>query len=882
MSSLKHYGMPRRSGRYPWGSGDNPEQRGRSFLGTVNELRKQGQSDLDIAKGMGINSSQFRERVTISKADIRAKEHTEALRYKDKGYSNTEIGRRMGINESSVRSLLDPTLHERSEKTRVAANMLKDAVKQYKYVDVGYGMENHMGISRTKLKAAIEMLRDDGYQIHNLQVPQAGTDKKTSLLALVAPLKEGQTAKESWKETYDNMDKIRMVTKQYTNDGELNDYKLAPVKSMDSKKILVKFKEDGGSLKDGVIDIRRGVEDLNLGNSNYAQVRIGVDGTHYMKGMAIYNDDIPDGYDAVYNTNKPAGTPLKGKSSNTVFKNMEKNDAGEIDADNPFGARLEAQKGFLNIIHEEGKWEEWNRSLSSQMLSKQPKALIKQQLDLSLAIKQEDFEDIKSLTNPAVKKTLLQSFADDVDAAAVHLDAAALPRQGTHIILPFPKMKEGEIYAPNYNNGELVVLIRHPHGGTFEIPQLRVNNKYPDIKKIIGANAKDAVGIHPKVAQQLSGADFDGDTVLVIPTTGKTIKTSSPIKELIDFDPVESYKGYPGIPKMSDATKGLKMGDISNLITDMTLRKADESEIVRAVKHSMVVIDAQKKDLNYKQSFIDHGIGALKKKYQGKTNAGASTLISKARSQQRMPERKEYVKVDPETGKKIYTLTGATYVSKKTGKVIEKTFKSTKMAEEEDAFNLSSGTIAENLYAAYANKLKAMANSARKEAYHTPGIVYSPSANRAYKQEVDSLKAQLNIAQRNAPVERQAQIYANKVFSQKLSENKNMTFKEQQKVKGQAIQGARLRFQAKKQKIDITPRQWDAIQAGAVSNNTLLSILRNSDPDTVRKYATPRTTVKLSPAKLNKARAMQKAGHTQADIASALGVSASLVSKSLD
>ena len=38
---LQHYGMPKRSGRYPWGSGDDPYQHGSGdFLGRVDELRK--------------------------------------------------------------------------------------------------------------------------------------------------------------------------------------------------------------------------------------------------------------------------------------------------------------------------------------------------------------------------------------------------------------------------------------------------------------------------------------------------------------------------------------------------------------------------------------------------------------------------------------------------------------------------------------------------------------------------------------------------------------------------------------------------------------------------------------------------------------------------
>ena len=36
--SLAHYGIPRRSGRYPWGSGEDPYQHSKDFLGRVEEM----------------------------------------------------------------------------------------------------------------------------------------------------------------------------------------------------------------------------------------------------------------------------------------------------------------------------------------------------------------------------------------------------------------------------------------------------------------------------------------------------------------------------------------------------------------------------------------------------------------------------------------------------------------------------------------------------------------------------------------------------------------------------------------------------------------------------------------------------------------------------
>lgn len=870
MSELMHYGVLRRSGRYPWGSGENPYQRYDSFLGYVDELRSQGLSEVEIARGLGMTTSELRSRKSIAKAEKRAADAAEAWRLKEKGYSNVAIGERMGINESSVRNLLKPSLQERNNVTKATADMLKNSVEEKGYIDVGVGVENHLGISRTKLKTAIAQLEDEGYTVHYVPVEQLGTGKKTTIMVLAKP---GTT----YSEIYRNRDQIKLIT-DYTEDGGRSYLGLEPIRNINGKRVLIRYAEDGGTEKDGVIELRRGVDDISLGDSKYAQVRIGVNGTHYLKGMAMYGEDFPDGVDIIFNTNKKKGTP-----PDEVMKSMKD------DPDNPFGATVrqrhyidadgKRQLSALNIVNEEGDWGKWSKTLSSQMLSKQSPSLAKKQLDLAYDLKKEQYDEIMSLTNPAVKKKLLDSFADDCDSSSIHLKAAALPRQSSHVILPFPDMKENEIYAPNYRNGEKVVLIRYPHGGKFEIPELTVNNKQPTANRLI-KNAKDAVGINSKVAERLSGADFDGDTVLVIPNNKGSIKTSSPLKGLKDFDPKEAYPAYEGMPRISSRTKQMKMGDVSNLITDMTIKGATPDELARAVRHSMVVIDSEKHNLNYKQSYIDNGIADLKKKYQGSERAGASTLISRASSPTRVSTRKE--SIDPKTGKKVYAYTNETYVDSK-GRTVRRTVKSTKMAEAEDARSLSSGTRMEEIYASHANKLKGLANQARKASANTQYTPYSPSAKKTYEKEVKSLNAKLNLALQNKPLERQAQLLANKVVSAKRQANPDMTAEEVKKIKAQALNEARNRTGAKKQNIVITKDEWNAIQSGAISTNKLTQILDNADLDTVKKLATPKTNkTGLSNAKLAQAKAMLSRGYTQAEVADALGISTSTLSKALN
>ncbi len=874
---LYHYGIKRRSGRYPWGSGAKKSRNASDFLSTVDVLEKDGFNEKQIAEYFGLQTKQLRAYKSNAHNEVRAAKAAMALRLKDKGYSNSEIGRRMGINESSVRSLLDPAISMRKNASTNTAEMLEKEIASKKYIDVGGGVENQIGVSRNTLDNAVEQLRAKGYTYHYLKVEQLGTGKFTSIKVLAAP-------DVTYKEVKDNQAKVTSPG-FYSEDLGQTVVGIKPPSSISSKRILVNYGDQGGSDKDGVIELRRGVKDLDLGAARYAQVRVAVDGTHYLKGMAMYSDDIPKGYDVIFNTNKNSSTPKMD-----VFKKMKD------DPENPFGATIR-QKTYigkdgkehlsaLNIVNEEGDWNTWKKTLSSQMLSKQSTALAKKQLKLAYDIKKEEFDEICSLKNPVIKKCLLDKFADNCDSSAVHLKAAGLPRQASKVILPFPEMKDTEIYAPSYRNGEKVVLIRYPHGGTFEIPELVVNNKSNKKAKGLIGNAQDAVGINPRVAERLSGADFDGDTVLVIPVGKVKIKTSAPLKGLKNFDPKVAYPGYPGMPKPGEKGSGFdkqgKMGDISNLITDMTIKGAPADDIAAAVRHSMVVIDAEKHNLNWRQSYLDNGIANLKAKYQGASNAGASTLISRAKGDKRVPKRKDGYKVDPETGRKIFTETGETY--EKNGKQVVRLQKSSKMYETEDAYSLSSGTAMENTYADHANKLKALANSARKTSLTTKPIPYSPEAKAKYRQEVDSLNAKLNIALKNRPLERKAQLLANERVKLVRQNNPDMDKDDIKKLKNQALTQARLQTGASKKArlVDITDREWEAIQSGAISTNKLSQIIQNSDLDILKQRSMPRESRGISDAKRARAKMLESNGYTLAEIADSLGVSTSTISKVLN
>ena len=910
---LEHYGILRKSGRYPWGSGNNPNQRSRTFLDILKQHKEEGLTESEIAKlyddkekGFPFTTTDLRATKSRSVNIQKLEQIRQINKLAEKGMGNSEIARKMGLNESTIRSLRAAGRQEKLDILQETAEMLKREVAEKGFIDVGAQVERDLpigdtpgiGISKDKFNTALSMLKEEGYQVHPLKIRQVGTGEYTNYKVLVPP-------GVSKHDVFMNRDNVQII-RQKTDDGgkSWKENGLQPPLSIDPKRIGINYKEQGGADADGVIYVRPGVKDVYLGKGNYAQVRIAVAGTHYLKGMAVYKDDLPPGVDLVFNTNKSdTGDKLDAMKP---FKPIDRE--GNIDPKNPFGAaikingQIKDDKGnvtsVMNLINEEGDWDKWSKNLSRQVLSKQAPSLAQSQLNLTYENRTKEFEEIKSLTNPVIKRKLLESFAEDTDSSAVHLKAASMPKQATKVLLPVKSVKPTEIYAPTFRDGERVALIRFPHAGTFEIPELTVNNRNREARKLITPGARDAVGIHPKVAQHLSGADFDGDTVVVIPNNRKLIEKAPPLERLKNFDPQQYHvpKGPPtkehpdGVPIIKDQHKQKKMGEVTNLIADMTVRGATTEDLANAVRHSMVVIDSEKHNLDYKASERDHGILALKKKYQGRIDekgqlrTGAATLITRATARIDVPRRKarltgEGGPIDPVTGERRWVPTG------EMGPKGPRMFRSKRLAETNDAFTLLSdhgGTEIEKVYAHHSNRLKKLANDSRLEYLATKPPRYSPSAKKVYEKEVAELNAQLNIALKNAPLERRAQILANTIVSQRKQANPDMEKSEQKKIRGQALEEARLRTGAGKTRIKIEPRHWEAIQANAISTNKLEQILNNTDVDKLREMATPRENRVMTTTMTSRAKAMLSGGATPSEVAQALGIAVSTLTSSLD
>lgn len=984
MSELQHSGTPQPyidqpigSGRYRKGTGDSAYERANDIKHHIKELRDKGLDNKAIASALQIidprtGEPSSRALVAIEKANtaiVKQSLMKRVVTLRDKGVGWQAIADQVGLaNESTARSLYERSQRTQREKIDITSEILRDAVDKMGIVDVGPGTELSMGTTATNKKdACLALQYGEGYNNYVFNVGnmnKGGQSIKISVLA---------------KPDISYKDALEMVKKselgQVTGErlakdldtGEWQKYSLEKPTSIDPKRVKVRYNEEGGVDMDGTIEIRRGCEDLSLGNNHYAQVRIAVDDTHYLKGMACYGEDkdFPPGVDIIFNTNKHVGTPMIGPKDNTVLKPMKTNKEGQVDLDNPFGSSVVQHKyigkdgkehlSALNIVgsnetdeHVEGSWNRWNKKISAQFLSKQDSSVAKRQLDKTFKSKKDEFDAIMALTNPVLKKELLADFAEQCDSDAVTLKAVGFPRQRTQVIMAMPKMPENKIYAPNFENGEEVALVRFPHAGTFEIPTLIVDNsKSSQGYKRLGM-AKDAVGINPKVASILSGADFDGDTVVVIPTKNLKLKTrantdlTKDLKELQNFEPKELYKLDPNVKGMTKAQKQNQMGVVSNLITDMTIRGASSDDIAKAVRHSMVVIDAEKHHLDYKQSEADNQIALLKKMYQnnGEKSGGASTLISRAKSEYSVDERKKYVisknNVD-ENGRPIYTETGNSYVQAKvkipTGetnkngepkfeskwvnvyknkkgeytykydgqyhvapsdaqtKVVKNRTKSSKMAEASDAMELLSGpnhegTDIERVYGNYANSLKSLANQARLAWVNTESERMSTSAKHTYAAEVESLKTKLKLRQRQLPYERTAQMIAHTIVDSEKQAAKDvgedLDKEEYKKLTTKAMNVARKQVYGgeKKYVIDITPKEWEAIQAGAVSSNMQHEIFKGADKAQVRQYATPKTTQSDRLTASDKAlikKFMDQDNYTADEVAKRFGVSVSTV-----
>lgn len=926
---LAHYGTPRRSGRYPWGSGGNDVSAARSLLDAVKALRSgpDKMTNTQIAKALGFETrTDLDAAIAISGNVKKQADINQAKRLADTGMGTSAIAREMfgtSSKESTVRGLLAPDAARKKDQLDQLTSALKQRVAEsHGYIDVGKGVEHRLGVKKPKLDLALAVLKAEGYTVDTILQPSATTPHDTRVRVLAKP-------GEDWASITRNKGLIEPA-QIFSHDGGQTFSLVKEPLHLNPARLDIKYKEQGGADTDGMIYLRPGKEDLSMGASTYAQVRIQVGKGHYIKGMAVHKEGLPPGVDVQFHTSKSnTGNKLDAlKKVSDSPDPMERFGAIFDQITHPTTGKV---LSHVNKVNDQDDWNDWSKSLATQMLSKQKPDFVRRQLDVTYANKKARLDEIMQLTNPVVKKELLKAYADDMDASMVHLKAAALPRQKTHVILPVNSLKDNEVYAPGYKDGERLVLIRYPHGGKFEIPELVNNVRNREARKMLDpGKTTAAIAINANVAKKLSGADFDGDTVVVIPNRRGRIQHEPALSKLRDFNPQDAYRGSSGTDAKGDhiPLPGVKlmkntqteMGKISNLITDMTIGGANHEELARAVRHSMVVIDAEKHGLDWQRSAKENSITALRQRYQPGRHHGAATIISRTSKDVDVPDFKLRPKAegggtDPRTGEPIYVGTGKTKpkpIKDADGNVVgwERVPKTAKAelgsripgtfvkdpvtgnkVPIKDAYDLVSGpsnapramrgTVVERHYAEYSNKVRGLANEARKAELNIKDPKVNDSAKKVYANEVASLKAKVKTAVSNAPLERQAQTLAGVAIRMKKAENPAMTREQEKRMKSTTIRTMRQRVGAKPQRIDITPKEWEAIQNGAVASGVLREVLTKADMDQVRTMAQPKQQKLLLDHKTSQARALLNAGYTRAEVADELGVSVSTLDRSL-
>lgn len=398
---IEHYGKGHKdgghSGRYPWGSGDNPYQRpegglyAEEFMARYKELHDAGLSDGEIFKSMGFHGESYTDadgnvhEKKLSDQYIRAikgiayDQSTIANIYRAKeliegkdpehpeckgNYSAT--GRVMGIGDTSVRSLLKPANEYNRKIAGNVAEVLREELAKTKsgVIDVGKGTErdDKLGVSDEQLDKALEILKSEGYGVYGLSIPNVTNPQHVINTRVLAKIDDqyknlddlGQEVKDMYsKKIYPalNTGEIGFIGEYHSQDNGKSFRKWHYPESLDSKRLMVRYAEDKlpdgsvGKDRDGLILLRPGVEDISLGDDMYSQVRIMVDGKSYLKGMAAYGDpkEFPPGVDVIFNTNKARGTSLheeKGTGRESVLKKLKTNSDGTINRDNPFGAAI--------------------------------------------------------------------------------------------------------------------------------------------------------------------------------------------------------------------------------------------------------------------------------------------------------------------------------------------------------------------------------------------------------------------------------------------------------------------------------------------------------------------------------------------------------------
>ena len=202
---IPHEGITPHSGRYPYGSGENSFQRDFSWYAEVQKLRRQGLTDDEIRNNQNMTTTQFRARIANSGQTIKKYYIAKCRELDEKGLNHVQIAKQTGLPESTVRNYLNPNAEASIKKTDYIVDKLREGVEQYRYIDVGVGIENHLGTTRDKLNKSIARLEDEGYKVIPIKERQVGTGEETTMKVLCEKDVE-------WKEVMNHKEEIGYLT----------------------------------------------------------------------------------------------------------------------------------------------------------------------------------------------------------------------------------------------------------------------------------------------------------------------------------------------------------------------------------------------------------------------------------------------------------------------------------------------------------------------------------------------------------------------------------------------------------------------------------------------------------------------------------------------
>ena len=77
---------------------------------------------------------------------------------------------------------------------------------QKRFIDIGAGVENHIGVSRTKLNTAVAELQEQGYKVHRVNVEQIGIPGQFTIVKVLG------APDTTWQEVVKDVSKIQSIT----------------------------------------------------------------------------------------------------------------------------------------------------------------------------------------------------------------------------------------------------------------------------------------------------------------------------------------------------------------------------------------------------------------------------------------------------------------------------------------------------------------------------------------------------------------------------------------------------------------------------------------------------------------------------------------------